>query len=96
MRRSSPKPLGNALRSVLDRLGINGKLKRYEVLDRWPHIVGAQIAAVTKADHIEGDKLFVKVSRSTWRNELVFLKKELIDKINAAMEQEIIKDIIFR
>ncbi|HEV8537376.1 MAG TPA: DUF721 domain-containing protein [Bacteroidota bacterium] len=96
MRRSSPKPFGNALLSVLDGLGIKGKLTRYEVLERWPEIVGEQIARVTKADHVEGDKLFVKVSRSTWRNELVFLKKDLIKKINAEMRQEIITDIIFR
>lgn len=84
------------LLSVLDRLGIKGKLNRYEILDRWPGIVGEQIARVTKADHIEGDKLFVRVTLATWRNELVFLKKDLIKRINDEMKQEIIKDIIFR
>ena len=96
MRGSSPKRLGDVLQSLLTSLGIQGKLQRYEVLDRWAEIVGSQIAQVTTADHIEGDKLFVKVTRSTWRNELLFLKKDLIDKINAAMKQELIKDIIFR
>ena len=55
-----------------------------------------RIAQVTQADHIEGDKLFVKDTLSTWRNELMFLKKDMIDNINAAMKQELIKDIIFR
>ena len=96
MRRSAPKPLGAALSSALERLGIKGKLKRYEVLNLWPRIVGTQIAQVTKADHIEGETLFVNVTRSTWRNELIFLKTELIEKINAAMHEKIIKDIIFR
>jgi predicted nucleic acid-binding Zn ribbon protein len=96
MRGSSPRRLGDAIQTLLTSLGIHGKLKRYEVLDRWPEIVGVQIAQVTKADHLEGDKLFVRVTRSTWRNELLFLKKDLIDKINATMKQEIIKDIIFR
>jgi len=96
VRGSSPKRLGDAIQSLLIGLGLQGKLKRYELLDRWPEIVGDQIAQVTKADHLEGDKLFVRVTRSTWRNELLFLKRDLIDKINASMKQEIIKDIIFR
>ena len=96
MKQSSPKQLGNAIASVLDRLGIGKKLKRYEILDLWPQIVGDQIAQVTKVDHIEGEKLFITVSRSTWRNELMFLKKDLIEKVNASLGQEIIKDIIFR
>ena len=96
MRRSTPKKFDDALASVIGELGIQGKISRYEVLQRWPQIVGEQIAGVTRADHIEGDILFVSVHRSTWRNELLFLKRELIDKINAAMHKVIIKDIVFR
>ena len=93
---SSPKPLGSVISSVLDRLGIGLKLKRYEIIDLWPEIVGSQIAQVTKVDHIEGDKLYVAVATSVWRNELMFLKKDLIEKVNTALGQKVISDIIFR
>jgi predicted nucleic acid-binding Zn ribbon protein len=93
---SSPKPLRSVISSVLDGLGIGLKLKRYKVIDLWPQIVGSQIAQVTKIDHIEGDKLYVAVATSAWRNELMFIKKDLIKKVNAALEQEVICDIIFR
>ena len=84
------------IQAVIDQLGIRKKLNRCEILDRWPGIVGTQIANVTTADHIEGDKLFVRVTLATWRNELVFLKQELIRRINEEMKEEIIQDIIFR
>ena len=71
-------------------------MRQMEVLERWPQIVGEQIARVTSAERIDGGKLFIHVTRSTWRNELVFLKKALIEKINREMSQEIVKDIIFR
>ncbi len=96
MKNSTPKHIGNSITSVLHRLGIGKKLKRYEIFDLWPEIVGTQIAQVTKVDYIDGGKLFVSVSRATWRNELMFLKKELIDKINKALQEHIIDDIIFR
>lgn len=96
MRETTPRQIDSVIASVLDDLGIHGKIKQYEVLERWQEIVGEQIAKVTHAETIKEGKLFVTVSRSTWRNELVFLKKDLIKRINQAMQQDIVKDIIFR
>ena len=96
MRNTQPKPIGNAIESVIQHLGIGKKLRDYEVIDAWPGIVGEQISNVATPMRIEHGKLFVHVSQAAWRNELVFLKSALIEKINKAMHQEIVNDIIFR
>lgn len=96
MKTTAPKPFAQGIASALDALGLEKKVKQYEVLDVWKEVVGEQIAQVTTADFFSGGKLFIRVSRSTWRNELIFLKQQLIQKINAAMGQEIVHDIIFR
>jgi len=49
----------------------------------------------TDAESIRDGKLFVRVKNAAWRNELLYLKKEIIDKINGEMKQKIVKDIIF-
>ncbi len=92
-----PKQIGTGITAVLETLGIDEKVKRYEVFDRWAETVGEQIARVTKPEYITPDgKLFVRVSRATWRNELLFLKKDLIARIKTMMKQEVVQDIIFR
>jgi predicted nucleic acid-binding Zn ribbon protein len=91
-----PRQIGGSLDSVLSKLGLSVKLRRFQVLELWSSIVGEQIASVTTAERMDGDKLLIRVSRAPWRNELIFLKKELIAKINSAMNQEVVKDIIFR
>lgn len=91
-----PKPIGIVLPGILKSLGLDAKLGQLEVLRAWPLIVGEQIAAVTSAERIQDGKLFISVKRAPWRNELVFLKKELIKRINAAMQRDLVKDIIFR
>ena len=96
MRALAPKSIGSAIESALSDLGLGKKVRQYEVLDRWQEIVGEQIANVATAERISEGKLFVSVSRAPWRNELLFLKKELIERINKAMHQDIVKDIIFR
>jgi len=84
------------LAGVIAELGIGGKLKQYEVLEQWHAIVGEQISRVTVPERMEAGKLFVHVTRSTWRNELIFLKAELIVRINTAIGQQVVNDIIFR
>ncbi|MBI1808119.1 MAG: DUF721 domain-containing protein [Ignavibacteria bacterium] len=96
MRTSVPKPISSAIANTFQQLGIGVKVRQYEMLDRWPSIVGEQIATIATAERIRDGKLFVRVNHPTWRNELVFLKKELVRKINSTMNQEIVKDIIFR
>lgn len=96
MKRSSPKKLSEGIAAVLHELGMGKKIRQYEVIGLWENIVGEQIAKISVAERISGGKLFVRVARATWRNELIFLKKELITKINRTMNEEIISDIIFR
>lgn len=89
------KPIGAAIESVLKQLGIGERLRQYEVLDLWASVVGEQISKATEAESIRDGKLFVRVKHAAWRNELLYLKKEIIDKINGEMKQKIVKDIIF-
>ena len=96
MKKHEPKTLADALTRAMEDLGIGSKMREYDVVNLWPSIVGEQIARVAHAESIANGKLHVHVTRSTWRNELVFLKAELITRINTAMQQDVVKDIIFR
>jgi predicted nucleic acid-binding Zn ribbon protein len=96
MKSIEPKIIGDAIQQTLINLGIAEKLSQYEVVNAWDQIVGDSIARVTKAESIRDGKLVVKVVHPTWRQELVFLKTDLIAKINRKMNGEIIKDIIFK
>ena len=96
MNRSTPSPIGNVIASTLAKLGITSKLRRYEVLELWPTIVGDRIAEVSSPERLVGGTLFVRVEHATWRNELMFLKEDLIAKINGTMKEEIVREIVFR
>lgn len=95
MRRGAPTPIGKGIASVLRDLGLGGRLRQVEVLERWPAIVGERIASVAVAERITGGRLRVRVSGAPWRNELVYLKKELIARINEAMGEKVVRDIVF-
>lgn len=91
-----PKTLGEILPALLEKLGLAKGVREHAVLGRWAEIVGPKIAEVSSAERIRDGKLWVAVSHPAWRNELTFMKRELIEKVNRELGAEIVKDIIFR
>ena len=96
MKNTEPRRVRDAIDSVVEQLGLGTRLKQYDVLAIWPEIVGEHIAGIARAERIDRGVLTVRVSRATWRNELLFLKSDLLAKINKHMNGEIVHDIIFR
>ena len=96
MKTAAPKRIGDLIPALLEKLGLSRAIADHSVLDRWPEIVGPKIAEVSTPERIRDGKLWVSVSHPAWRNELTFMKRDLIGKINAALGSEVVKDIIFR
>lgn len=90
------KAIGTILKKVVRDLHLGKKLLQYEVVNDWEKIVGKKIASVTTVEKVVDGKLIVRVNSSAWRNELSFLKREIIKKINKKFMEEIITDIIFK
>ena len=95
MKKRKPQKLGDILRSVLSERGYLKQCLEAEIISQWPDIVGEKIADVTECTDVRNGIMYVKVSSSSWRNEISFLKKEIMDKIKKETRCKTIKDIIF-
>jgi predicted nucleic acid-binding Zn ribbon protein len=93
---TSPKPFGHAMDQLLHALGLSKKLEQYRAVELWPKIVGERLAQVTTAERVTDGKLVVHVANAAWRNELTFLKQEILKKIAAETGNDSITDILFR
>jgi predicted nucleic acid-binding Zn ribbon protein len=87
--------IGNVFTQLFRDLGIDKAIQQNAAVNRWSEIVGERISEVTEAEKIEKGILVVKVSSPVWRNELVFMKTNLIKNINDALAKNIVKDIKF-
>jgi predicted nucleic acid-binding Zn ribbon protein len=96
LRQTKPKLIGNSIQAILSDYGLLPRMKQFDALNLWAEVVGEQIAKVAKAEKIDHGSLIVRVEKPVWRNELIFLKKEIIAKINEMMKEEIVKEIIFK
>jgi predicted nucleic acid-binding Zn ribbon protein len=93
---SQIKDVGSSIRQLVDELGIREKIAEYDAVLQWESLVGEHIAKAASAVKIVKGVLFVKVKSSAWRNELSLRKQEIIGTLNAALGQEIVKDIRFQ
>lgn len=68
--------------------------RRQLVMARWPEIVSPAVSSHAAPHHFSFDTLFIS-AEPIWANQLEYLKRELIDKINAYTCGETVKDIRF-
>ena len=80
---------------MLRKFGIDNAIAQNNSLNIWNDVVGESVAKNAKPDRVEHGVLIVKVSSPTWRQELYFQKKEIIEKINQAIGKKVIRDIRF-
>ena len=89
------QPIGNVFAKLFRDLGIDKAIQQNMAVNRWAEVVGERIAEISEAEKIENGTLYVKVSSPVWRNELAFMKNNLIKNMNTALEKNIVKDIKF-
>lgn len=87
--------LGEILDKSLKRLELSAKLKEYGVWPIWNEIVGVTIARNAQPEKIRNGTLFVKVSSSTWMQELQYMKEMISEKLNQNLGREVVKNIFF-
>ena len=90
-----PQRLGKLLANVVRDLHIDRKLAEQRACDLWPEVVGTDIARNTKVRSIERGKLFVWVKTSPWQNQLSFLRADIVRKLNKAVGEHVVEDIVF-
>ena len=89
------KPIKTVLNTYLFKTGLDVGVNQQQAVNIWPKIVGKKIAENTTAQDVEHGVLIVRVASPIWAQELQFQKKEVLFKINAALEKKTIKDIRF-
>jgi hypothetical protein len=62
---------------------------------RWPSIVGERVAAVTTCTGVREGTLFVRVRSAPWRQEISFMKNEILKRIRSQTHCTTISDIVF-
>jgi len=93
--KGKPVKLGDMLAGVLEERGLRDQVRRMEVLELWPELVGEHVARVTRARGVSESTLFVEVRTSAWLMELNMMKGEFLQKVNDRLPETPVERIVF-
>jgi len=92
---NDPEKIGGLILQALDKMGFAGRIHKQSAVTGWSEIVGEAISKETRALKIDGDTLVVKVYKAAWRQQLIFMKEELLKKIRINLGDGSVEDIRF-
>jgi predicted nucleic acid-binding Zn ribbon protein len=90
-----PEKIGSVVERFLEDAGMTEQVRRQDVLEEWPELVGERIAAVTQARSLSVGTLFVEVRSSPWLMELEMMKGEIVRRLNEGRDEGRIERIVF-
>lgn len=94
-RSSRFRRLGDVLPQVVRKLRLDAVAAAQPAVNDWPVIVGARIAAHTRAVSIERGVLLVVADSPAWMTQLAYLKPQLLRKLSARVGRDRVTDIRF-
>ncbi len=84
-RRDDPQPLRAALSGLLREQGWEAQAAVGSVFGRWAEIVGADLAAHTRPDRLDGGELVVIADSTAWATQVRLLAGTLISRLNSEL-----------
>lgn len=96
MRRSKTISIAEAVTDYIREMNLGEKLSEAGVINSWEETVGKAISSRTTKIYIKDHVLYVHLSSSVVRNELLMLREALRAKLNQKAGTEAIKEIVLR
>jgi predicted nucleic acid-binding Zn ribbon protein len=95
MRKTNDKSLKEAIEQMLNVYKIKRRYDETGVVAAWPELVGKSVANRTKELFIRDKKLFLRIESSVIKHELMLMRSQIIDKINAEEKGILVEEIVF-
>ncbi len=86
--------IGEALKQFLDKSPLKGYVQAIQIEDVWEQIMGKTIAKYTEKIVIHGDKLFITTYVAPLKQELLYQKETIIQRVNEALGEKVVKQVI--
>ena len=95
MKRNNTEQVGDVIRQLLRQQGLETPLNEYRLVEAWKDVVGPVIARYTTNLFIKNQVLYVSLSSSVIRQELMMGREMLIRNLNAQVGSQVIVNIVF-
>lgn len=88
--------LGDALKSFLNKSRLKGSVQALQIEDIWEQLMGKTIAKYTEKIQIHGSTLYITTSMAPLKQELHYQKEKIIQCVNEAMGDSVVKEVVIK
>ena len=88
--------IGEALKQFLKSSKLKSGVQALQIQDAWEKIMGKTIARYTDKIEIINSTLFISSSVAPLKNELLYQKAKIIERVNEALGEKAITEVVIR
>jgi predicted nucleic acid-binding Zn ribbon protein len=86
--------IGDALKHFLKHSRLKGSIQALQIEDVWEKIMGKTIARYTEKISINSQTLYITTHVAPLKQELLYQKEIIVQRVNEALGEAIIKDVV--
>lgn len=88
--------IGEALKDFLKKSKLKSGVQALQVEEAWEKIMGKTIANYTDKIEIINSTLFISTSVAPLKNELIYQKAKIIERVNEELGETVIREVVIR
>ena len=88
--------LAEAMKEFLSKSRLKAGIQALQIQDAWEKIMGKTIAKYTDKIEIIGSTLFISSSVAPLKNELLYQKPKIIERVNEALGEKVITEVVIK
>ena len=88
--------MAEAMKKFLQQSRLKGSVLALQITVIWEEIMGKTIARYTDKIEIHGSTLYIQTSVAPLKQELLYKKDKIRDRVNEALGENLIREVIIR
>ncbi len=88
--------LGDAIKLFLKKSRLKTGIQALQIEEVWAQLMGKTIAKYTDKIQIINQTLFIKTHVGPLKQELVYQKEKIIERVNEALGEKVIKEVVIQ
>lgn len=86
--------VGDAMRQFLNQSRLKGSIQAMQIEDVWEQLMGKTIARYTEKIKINGATLYITTTVAPLKQELLYQKEKIIQRVNESLGESTIKEVV--
>ena len=88
--------MDQALKEFLNKSKLKGEIQALQIEDLWQDIMGKTIARYTDRLQIIHGKLIITTNVAPLKNELIYQRETIIQRVNEAFGKKVIQGVVIK